>query len=385
MANLLQSIKQFFSQKEPLPAGMYSFQAPPEADEAYRLHLRIEADGNGLLVINASTVLHLNQTAVEYAYYIINETPEDDVVSEVARRYQVEADQVRMDFENFQDQIQTLIHTPDLDPVTYLNIEREEPYSATLSAPLRMDCALTYRVGDKSRPEDAPVDRVDRELTTEEWIEVLHKAYNAGVPHILFTGGEPTLREDLPKLLQAAEDLGLVTGLLSDGLKCANETYLDNLLQSGLDHLMIVFDPEDERDWGVLETVLPQDLFTTVHLTLRDGENLTPVIERLAQMGANALSLSAADPSLAEELQRLRDVAAAQQLELVWDMPVPYSGNNPVSLELENDEQREAPEGAGKAWLYVEPDGDVLPAQGLYDQVLGNLLTDDWEQIWAAR
>jgi MoaA/NifB/PqqE/SkfB family radical SAM enzyme len=135
----------------------------------------------------------------------------------------------------------------------------------------------------------------------------------------------------------------------------------------------------------VLETVLPQDLFTTVHLTLRDGENLTPVIERLAQMGANALSLSAADPSLAEELQRLRDVAAAQQLELVWDMPVPYSGNNPVSLELENDEQREAPEGAGKAWLYVEPDGDVLPAQGLYDQVLGNLLTDDWEQIWAAR
>lgn len=385
MANLIESIKQFFSQKEPLPAGMYSYQTPPESDEPYRLHLRIEADGSGLLVINASTVLHLNQTAVEYAYHIIKETPEEEIISEVARRYQVGVDQVKMDFENFQNQIQTLIHTPDLDPVTYLNIERQEPYTASLSAPYRMDCALTYKVGEKSRPEDAPTDRVDRELTTEEWSAILHKAYKAGVPHILFTGGEPTLREDLPELLQLTEDLGLVTGLLSDGLKCADKTYLDRLLQSGLDHLMMVFDPDDERDWQVLEAVLPEDLFTTVHLTLRDSEDLGPVIERLAEMDANALSLSAADPALAEELQRLRDVAATQQLELVWDMPVPYSGNNPVSLELENADEQEAPKGAGKAWLYVEPDGDVLPAQGMYDQVLGNLLRDDWEQVWAAR
>jgi MoaA/NifB/PqqE/SkfB family radical SAM enzyme len=94
--------------------------------------------------------------------------------------------------------------------------------------------------------------------------------------------------------------------------------------------------------------------------------------------------LSEADRDLTEELQALRDLAAVEQLELVWDMPVPYSSNNPVSLELENAEGQDAPEGAGKAWLYVEPDGDVLPAQGMYDQVLGNLLTDEWEEIWSA-
>jgi MoaA/NifB/PqqE/SkfB family radical SAM enzyme len=38
-------------------------------------------------------------------------------------------------------------------------------------------------------------------------------------------------------------------------------------------------------------------------------------------------------------------------------------------------------EGAGKAWLYVEPDGDVLPAQGI-NRVLGNLLRDQWESVW---
>lgn len=382
MANLFQSIKQFFSQKEPLPAGMYSYLTPPDAEDQYRLHLRIEKDGNGILVINASTVLHLNQTAVEYAYHIIKGTPVDEVVAKVARRYQADPEQIRQDFEAFQDQINTLIHTPDLDPVTYLDIERQEPYT-DLSAPYRLDCALTYRVSG-SRQDDALLDRVDRELTTEEWNSILQKAFNAGIPHILFTGGEPTLREDLPELLQTAENLGLVTGLLSDGLRLADKDYLDKLLTSGLDHLMMIFDPEDDQGWQVLEVVLPQDLFTTVHLTLKNGSDLHPVIERLAKMGANAVSLSVVDPEMAEQLQSLRDDAAVHQLELVWDMPVPYSSNNPVSLELERAEEQEAPEGAGKAWLYVEPDGDVLPAQGLYDQVLGNMLTDDWEQIWSA-
>ena len=383
MANLFQSIKQFFSQKEPIPVGMYSYLTPPDAENQYRLHLRVEKNGSGILVINASTVLHLNQTAVEYAYYIIKGTPTDEVVQHVARRYDADQGQIRQDFEAFQEQIETLIHTPDLDPVTYLEIERQEPYT-DLSAPYRLDCALTYRVGVGSKQEDAPVDRVDRELTTKEWKTILRKAYNAGIPHILFTGGEPTLREDLPELLQTAEDLGLVTGLLSDGLKLSDKAYLDALLTSGLDHLMMIFDPGNEKDWQVLEVVLPEDLFTTVHLTLKNGTDLHPVIERLAKLGANAISLSAVEPEMVEQLQSLRDDAAIHQLELIWDMPVPYSGNNPVSLELENAEDQEVPEGAGKAWLYVEPDGDVLPAQGLYEQVLGNMLTDSWEKIWSA-
>jgi MoaA/NifB/PqqE/SkfB family radical SAM enzyme len=37
--------------------------------------------------------------------------------------------------------------------------------------------------------------------------------------------------------------------------------------------------------------------------------------------------------------------------------------------------------GAGRAWLYVEPDGDVLPDQSI-DRVLGNFLRDPWEKIW---
>jgi MoaA/NifB/PqqE/SkfB family radical SAM enzyme len=63
---------------------------------------------------------------------------------------------------------------------------------------------------------------------------------------------------------------------------------------------------------------------------------------------------------------------------LVYDLPVPYSKLNPVSLELEGDVT--AVEGQGRSWLYVEPDGDVLPGQGILHN-LGNLVQDSWMSI----
>lgn len=382
MSNLIKRIKSLFSQKEPLPPGLYTYQTPPDVEEQYRLHLRIEKDGSGLLIINAATVLHLNQTAVEYAFHYIKGADIEQVVAQVADRYKVDPEQARQDYEDFLEKILTLIHTPDLDPVTYLDIERQQPYTGDISAPYRLDCALTYQVSDSSHLETAPVERVDRELTTQEWIAIFKKAYENGIPHLLLTGGEPTLRADLPELIRAAEDLGLVTGLLTDGLKLDDDDYRQGLINDGLDHLMMVFDPHNDALWLTLQKVLAEDCFTTVHLTLRGDENLQPVIARLARMGANALSLSTGDEDLANELQKLRDMAAFNQLELVWDMPVPYSSNNPVSLELQKDEEQLAPQGAGKAWLYVEPDGDVLPAQGMYDHILGNMLNDPWDEIW---
>lgn len=385
MTDLIQSIKEFFSKKQPLPQGMFTYQSPPDADDQYRLHLRIDQEGQGILVVNASTVLHLNQTAVEFAYYFVRQIDREEAIQRIAKRYRVDEDQIRRDFDEFLEKLQTLIHTPDLDPVTYLDIERQEPYSDKSTAPYRLDCALTYRVGADSHRSHAPTDRVDRELSTEEWVAIIHKAYNSGIPHLLFTGGEPTLREDLPEILLKAEELGLVTGLLTDGLKLGDDDFRKALLVNGLDHVMIVFDPDKPELWDNLQKILAEDLFTTVHLTLERGKNLKAHVNRLAQMGANALSLSAVDKDLTNELEQLRDFAAMQQLELVWDMPVPYSSNNPVTLELEKAEDEKPPEGAGKAWLYVEPDGDVLPAQGMYENILGNLLTDEWEAIWQHR
>jgi len=380
MTNILETIRNVFKREEPLPAGVYHYQAPQDAEENYRLHLRLESDGTGILIINAATVLHLNQTAAEYAYHLVQGTPEEEVARHFKQRYRVSARQALDDFQDLKERILRLAKTPDLDPVTYLDFERQEPYAGDIAAPYRLDCALTYRLPEGADPKAAPTRRVDRELSTEEWYTVMDKVWGAGIPHLIFTGGEPTLREDLPDLIAHAEANGQVTGLLSDGLRLVDDDYLNTLLQTGLDHLTLVLAPKNESSWAALENVLPEDLHTTVHLTLTPGnvDEASSLLERLAEMGTNALSLSSTTPELNDELQTLGEEAAEYGLSLVWDVPVPYSQRNPIALETEEDEH---PEGAGRAWLYVEPDGDVLPTQGV-NQVLGNLLEDDWKEIW---
>ncbi|HVN56365.1 MAG TPA: radical SAM protein [Anaerolineaceae bacterium] len=378
MNRIRDTIRRFQASPQFLPVGTYHFQTSPDAPQQYRLHLRLEPDGRGILIINASTILHLNQTAAEYAYHMVHGAPEREAGIQIASRYHVRPDQAEQDYRDFKEKVLTLIQTPDLDPATFLDFERQDPYSAPLSAPLRLDCALTYQTITPADPRVAPTDRVVRELSTQEWQAILQKSWDAGIPHIVFTGGEPTLRTDLSGLVGYAEQLGQVTGLLSDGLRLNEPAYLQALLQSGLDHLMLILQPDDPASWQALEAVLAGDLFTTVHLTLtaKDQERLPALLQKLAEMKVTSLSLSADDPALAGLLQDARQQAAYLNLSLAWDLPVPYSALHPVALEV----GEQASSGAGKAWLYVEPDGDVLPEQGI-NRVLGNFLNDPWDQI----
>lgn len=379
MTSIREAIRRRFAPVKPLPPGVYHYQAPPDAEYPYRLHLRLESDGSGILIVNASTVLHLNRTASEYAYHYVHQTPEEELANQFASRYHVSKQKALRDYKDFTERIWTLINVPDLDPITYLDFEREVPYSTEISAPYRLDCALTYRLPPGSDPEAAPTRRVERELDTDEWRSVLDKSWEIGIPHIIFTGGEPTLRQDLPDLIAHAEANGQVTGLLTDGLLLAEKNYLNILLQTGLDHLMVVMDMKDEGAWAALETILPQDLHTVVHLTITP-ENKTEIgsyLKRLNEIGTNAVSLSASNPALEEDLQQARTRCAELDLPLVWDLPVPYTERNPIAIETPKD----LPDGAGHAWLYIEPDGDVLPAQGI-NQILGNFLENPWDYIW---
>ena len=367
-----------FKKVQPLPAGLYHMQAD---EKPLRIHLRLREDGSGLLILNASTVLQLNPTAAEYAYYYIKGTSPADVAKQIAARYRIGNAQALEDYTDFADRLQTLIETPDLDPVSFLDFERAAPHSADLSAPLRLDCALTYRVPAGTEPDAAPAKRVARELSTDEWRAILEKAWTAGIPHVTFTGGEPTLREDLPLLIAHAEKLGMVCGLLTDGAALADKKYLDELLQTGLDHILLTLRPDDADAWKAIKLIIAADVFITVHLTVnkataKDGET---IVEKIAKAGVQNISLSAPDKTFLGDMLAIQQRASELDLTLRWDLPVPYSESNPAAYETEDDN---VPAGAGRAWLYVEPDGDILPAQGEADKVMGNMLKDPWEKIF---
>lgn len=372
-----------FSKVQPLPAGTHHLQAVQD-ERPYRMHLRLQDNGSGILILNASTILQLNPTAAEYAFHFIKGTEPEEAAKQIAARYRTSKGMALEDFNDFVDRIQTLITTPDLDPVSFLDFELAQPHSADLNVPLRLDCALTYRLPENSQADHAPVKRVERELTADEWKTILDKAWRAGIPHITFTGGEATLRDDLPDLIAHAEGNGQVCGLLTDGLKLADQGYFQTLLQTGLDHILFMLQPNDKKSWAALEGIMPQDIFVTVHLTLnKDNVKATEeTLERLAQLEVQSLSLTIPDGSLRESHESIRDRAAELGLTLRFDLPVPYSAYNPAALETQEDN---VPEGAGKAWMYVEPDGDLLPAQGMAEAVLGNLLRDDWKTLLPAR
>ena len=386
---MFNKIEQFFDNLfmavQPVPAGIYQYQAPADAPLPYKWHLRIEADGTGLLVLNASTVLHINNTAAEYAYYLAQGKKKAEIVQRVVERYDVEKAQAEKDLDEFIEKVTLLIESEDLDPVTYLDMERVTPHTKKLSAPLRIDCALTYKVSPGTESAVAPIERVTRELTTREWETILESVWNAGIPHVVFTGGEPTLRADLPDLISKTEQIGLVSGLLTDGLKLVDKKYLATLLNSGLDHIMLLANETSKDFWKALKLLMPADIAVTVHVTLTESNKagFIAFLDKLAREGVTSISLSAEEESLSRQLEEASQKTAELGMRLVWDLPVPYSSSHPLALE-----QREAgnhiAEGAGKTWLYVEPDGDVLPAQGI-NRVMGNILRDPWSKIWKRR
>jgi hypothetical protein len=397
---------------------MVHYQTPPGAAQQYRLHLRVEGDGRGLLIVNAATVLHLNRTATEYAYLLIQGIGEEEATARMARRYRVSRARARADYRRLREHILTLSTSTDLCPVTYLDVERVEPFSAETSAPYRVDVALTYRMDETGRLDPEARRRVDRELTLGEWQQVLGNLWQVGVPHVCFTGGEPTLRDDVVEMVRFAEEQGMVTGLLTDGRRLRDQDVLDGLLLAGLDHLQItlashrpdVHDRIAGRDgaWGEadegLRNALAADVYVVVHVVVvpANADSVVETVDYVAGLGVPAIALSSplraasegeggrpspllaggieGGTALASELQSalVEAQSAAQErgLTLVWDLAAPYSHVNPLELETALSSEQVV-----RQHLYVEPDGDALPAQG-YNIVLGNLLREPWEAIW---
>ena len=392
---------------QPLPPGLHAYERRDGEGGKVRLHLRREANGRGLLVINAARVVHLNQTAAEYAGLILEATPEDEAVQSVCRRYHVDPGTARADFRRMREQIETLIH-PEAGtcPIMGLDLERVDPFSVPLSAPYRMDLALTYRCQNAcphcyvARAASYP------EMDRGRWKAVLERVWAAGIPHVCFTGGEATLRPDLVELIAYAQGLGLVAGLLTNGRRLSDTEYVRALVAAGLDHVQITLESHDEgvHDGMVaargawqettqgVRNAVAAGLYTTTNTTLT-RENVPGIAETVAFIGSlgvasfscNSLIYSGRgarvgtgfrEGELLPVLEQVREAADAHGLRLVWYTPTQYCALSPLQLELGVK--------ACTAAMYnmcVEPDGAVIPCQSYY-QPLGNILRDRWEAIW---
>ncbi|MCX5854237.1 MAG: 12,18-didecarboxysiroheme deacetylase [Deltaproteobacteria bacterium] len=83
--------------------------------------------------------------------------------------------------------------------------------------------------------------RYDDELTTEEGKRLLSDLASFGSPVILFSGGEPTMREDLPELAQFAVDRGMRAVISTNGTLLTNKA-VDIFKRIGLSYVGVSLD-----------------------------------------------------------------------------------------------------------------------------------------------
>jgi radical SAM protein with 4Fe4S-binding SPASM domain len=372
------------------------------------LQLRVQPDGRGVMVINANTVLHLNETATAYTYYFMQGLPESEVLKQIRRMYRVKATKAKTDYQQLVYKVSTLAHTEKICPITFLEVEKEEPFSYHYTAPLRMDLALTFRCPNNCIHCYAGGPHETTELNTSQWKKVIDHLGEIGVFIVTFTGGEPTLREDLPELLQYAQNNGMVTGLITNGRKLKDQKYVQTLEQAGLDFVQVTLESHKPQihdlmtsvkgSWkesvvGIKNAVRSQ-IYVTTNTTLSkynaaDFLRTIDYVKELgvAAFGCNSLIYSGKANAVSQEfalsveeliplLTKIREKAQQLNLKFLWYTPTQYCRLDPVQLGLGVKSCT-----AAMINMCVGPNGDVYPCQSYFER-LGNILFDKWERIW---
>ncbi|MDD4578763.1 MAG: radical SAM protein, partial [Anaerolineaceae bacterium] len=295
---------------------------------------------------------------------------QNEVLAESLQRYQVEEDALLADLERFDLEIRSIGIDPDQAPLlTDTGFDALSTPEAT-DIPLRVNLCLTDRWNTKQNPRF-------EELTTEQWKTLIRKTFDAGIPQIIFIGGEPTLRQDLVELLHFAEELGMVTGLLSASPRLYQDPdYLDALLGSGLDHLIIEFDPHSEQESDLLQPIFNQDLFTCVRFPVHRRSDLYAWSLKQVDAGANALSFYAAELDANDQAAHLSQQLTNEKILIEHDLPFPLLPAEKQHPKLFSPEVSEHV----PVYYTILPDGS-LTLQDFPNHVLGSLLTTDWQEL----
>jgi pyrroloquinoline quinone biosynthesis protein E len=114
--------------------------------------------------------------------------------------------------------------------------------TSAIANPLALIAELTHRCPLHCVYCSNPLELHARsvELSTVDWARVFQEAAALGVLQADFTGGEPLIRPDILELIRTARAAGLYVNLITSGLPL-DESRLEALVQSGLDHFQLSF------------------------------------------------------------------------------------------------------------------------------------------------
>jgi MoaA/NifB/PqqE/SkfB family radical SAM enzyme len=393
MAN---AIRNFFTWAKPLKQGVFHYRSGGML-EGHRVHLRVESNGSGLLIIDADKIIYLNQTAAEILKSLLDGMSDEEVVTNMRARYRVAKETIEEDVDGLKHTIKRFAEATDVDPVTYLSNEDIVLFTGGFSAPHRMDVILTYEENDLYRRFCTKPAAEVKVITFEQWKRVIEILWNIGVPHILFAGGEPTGYEHFVDLVRFAEEVGIVTGLLTNGKKLSDMHYTNTLVDAGLDHLQVTLQSQNpaihnalsgEGTWEQtvkgLENALATPIYCVAHTTFtkKNNDDIKGLVSFLKSKGVYAFAGNAlvegnviAEDGLALSTEEARVVMEELSLKTEEEgISFLWYGNEHIDTESQ-------PSGMWEYSLCIEPNGDVTPCELEYTS-FGNILQKEWKEIW---
>lgn len=244
------------------------------------------------------------------------------------------------------------------------------------------------------------------ELSTEDWLRVLHEARAMGAAQLGLSGGEPFARPDLEIIVAEARRLGYYSNLITSGLGGTPER-IAALHEAGLDHIQVSFQAArlELNDYlagtscfshkleiarAVKAQGYPMVLCFVLH---RDNiEQIEEILQLAAELQADYVELATAQyygwawvnrerllPTR-EQLQRGERIAHQWQEKLRGKMKIYY-----VVPDYHEGRPKACMNGWGKIFLTITPDGTALPchsARLLPGFEFPNVRQQSLEWIW---
>lgn len=106
------------------------------------------------------------------------------------------------------------------------DLSNGRPGSLYFHPTFRCNQQCIYCYNKKERKESTSA-----ELTTKEWFDVFDQAKEFGIGSVVFTGGEPLLRDDVFELAHYANNLGMSSQLLTNA-RLIDENNIDEIMNS---------------------------------------------------------------------------------------------------------------------------------------------------------
>ncbi len=368
---------------------------------------------DNLLLIRPEKTLGINETGAAIIEGLYNRQGRKaiEVLTPLALRFGVTLDRVAGDARALLDTVGSLMQG-DFSPRPNVRFTKYD--RGLVRFPILAEIALTYECQNRclfcyaDSPHRAGRHRL---MTTAEVRLVMDKVlHQAHVPSLSFTGGESSLRRDLPELVRHGERLGLRVNLITNGVRAADPEYVAGLVGAGLASAQVSLEAADA---GLHDAIVGRPgahartvagilnfrrsgihVHTNTTLCAPNLEHAPEIVRFVARgLGLKTLSMNmvirtgmaesgarvgVTYAQVAERLPALLATAAEEGVRLVWYSPLPYCLFNPVLHDL-----------GGKACacvdgiLSIDPAGQVLPCSS-FGSGIGSLLARPFDEIYGS-